>query len=636
LAAQLTRYQDPVDEFELLQWGSHPFINQVAVIDKAIRDIKAVRDRYQRPARMNAVNGHSDNGSEENEEDPFDNFRSKQLDSLLPPTYTLPSGTYKQVPSRYATVGNLISIYSSANKSDIPGKQHPGTSADTRFGTTGKPPFDTVPRRMQNRDGQRHAAQQNNQNASAVQNVHRAQQNSQTRPNAHNSQTQSTQNERQAQPDRNRGRGRRANRSTGQAQVPTDVQLNLIPSMEQNFPQRTNGSDQASQYSSTGLDRQSSLEDVHHFAQMHAAQLLGQHFQHNHPVDHLIGQQPYAQIYTPQQTPGANISTGNNRQTEAQNYYQQYDTPQNGQQQNGDQQQELFQELNNMRQDTTDMFTKGGSFEYARFLDNQNNESRARGEPILRGDVINGEPRLQFLPSAMAPLGSLGNPFVMMPTGGGLGAVSSTAGMLRNPFAANQPEQADTSSSSSSYGSGSRTPTSGHTEQLLAAFGRSRSDTAFFRAGESHQQDQAQSRHRSALHSPTTIFNSAGRSLQSMIDDSHRVGQRIGHSFTFGGRPGSATNSTTSSEEHRAYSIASSDNTIFGEMPGSISRKTSPSMGFRRVNAAGGRRLWESRVSSPGLRDTEEAGTSNTDYGRGRPGHSRHDSRRSVSAGSMR
>ncbi|TVY86900.1 hypothetical protein LAWI1_G007981 [Lachnellula willkommii] len=39
---------DPVDEFEV----SHPFANQVAIIDKAIRDIKAVRDRYQRPARI--------------------------------------------------------------------------------------------------------------------------------------------------------------------------------------------------------------------------------------------------------------------------------------------------------------------------------------------------------------------------------------------------------------------------------------------------------------------------------------------------------------------------------------------------------------------------------------------------------
>jgi hypothetical protein len=100
---------------------------------------------------------------------------------------------------------------------------------------------------------------------------------------------------------------------------------------------------------------------------MHAAQPSGHYFQHNHPADHLIGQQPYRQMYTPQQTPGANISTRNNQQAEAQNYYQQYNIPQNGQQQNGDQQQQLIRELNNMRQDATDMFAEGGSYESAQF-----------------------------------------------------------------------------------------------------------------------------------------------------------------------------------------------------------------------------------------------------------------------------
>ena len=100
---------------------------------------------------------HSHGGGLPSEEDPFDNFRSQRLDPSLVSSYSLESGTYKQVPSRYATVGNLISVYSYANKSDVPGEKHPGQSADTRFGTTGKPTFDTVPRRLQNKDGQRYS-----------------------------------------------------------------------------------------------------------------------------------------------------------------------------------------------------------------------------------------------------------------------------------------------------------------------------------------------------------------------------------------------------------------------------------------------------------------------------------------------
>jgi len=65
----------PVEEFV---YGHHPFGEQVALIDKCIMDIKAVRDRYQTPARAQTLNGQSENDddSDNSEIDPFDDFRS--------------------------------------------------------------------------------------------------------------------------------------------------------------------------------------------------------------------------------------------------------------------------------------------------------------------------------------------------------------------------------------------------------------------------------------------------------------------------------------------------------------------------------------------------------------------------------
>ncbi|KAH6684525.1 hypothetical protein B0J14DRAFT_646430 [Halenospora varia] len=166
---------DPVDEFDL---DHHPFCNQVALVDKAIRDVKAVRDRYSaRPTRpingnANGVNGHINGGQQLNgghEEangdtnghivsddsegsaagiEAFDDFRSRRADPSQVSEVVLESGTYLQVPSRFATLHNMVSVYTTTNKSDMPGEAHPGWNPDTRFGTNGRPPFETVPRQQ--------------------------------------------------------------------------------------------------------------------------------------------------------------------------------------------------------------------------------------------------------------------------------------------------------------------------------------------------------------------------------------------------------------------------------------------------------------------------------------------------------
>ena len=113
------------------------------MIDKAILDIKVSRQRYEGASRVQTrmlkeEERDSDaNSGETALPDPFDHFRTQTLDPAMLSKVTLESGTYTQVPSRFAATTNLISVYSVANKSDIPGESHMGTSVDTRFGNAG-------------------------------------------------------------------------------------------------------------------------------------------------------------------------------------------------------------------------------------------------------------------------------------------------------------------------------------------------------------------------------------------------------------------------------------------------------------------------------------------------------------------
>jgi hypothetical protein len=143
----LIKLKDLVDEFDPTK---HPFANQIALIDTAVRDCRACRTRYE-GHRSGTVYGNNDSQTDGNsdataiEQDPYDNFRIREtLDPVGLPRITLSSGTYTQVPSRHASCYKLVSIYSHPNKSDIPGAANLGGSTDTRYGIPGQAPHGSL------------------------------------------------------------------------------------------------------------------------------------------------------------------------------------------------------------------------------------------------------------------------------------------------------------------------------------------------------------------------------------------------------------------------------------------------------------------------------------------------------------
>jgi hypothetical protein len=67
-------------------------------------------------------------------DDPFNGFRTLPYPGEAT-LHAYPNGdVYQRVPSYYASVGNTISMYATANKSDVMGEAHPGLSTDTRYG----------------------------------------------------------------------------------------------------------------------------------------------------------------------------------------------------------------------------------------------------------------------------------------------------------------------------------------------------------------------------------------------------------------------------------------------------------------------------------------------------------------------
>lgn len=95
---QLTITQDLIDEFET----GYPFLEQVTLVNNSVNEIIRTRTRYQ---------GHRILNRSPNEA-VLDGFRSESLDLITLPQVTLESGTYVQIPSRYARRLNEISVYS--------------------------------------------------------------------------------------------------------------------------------------------------------------------------------------------------------------------------------------------------------------------------------------------------------------------------------------------------------------------------------------------------------------------------------------------------------------------------------------------------------------------------------------------
>jgi hypothetical protein len=609
----LTSNKDPVDEFV---YGLHPFSEQVALIDKCILDIKAVRDRYQaQPARVQQLNGQTDADSGVIVVDPFDDFRSTRPANLTVSTVTLESGTYDQVPSRYSKIDPMVSIHSVKNKSDTPGEKHPGVSADTRFGTTGKPPFNTVPRREQNGQNtqngpnNRNNTQQNGQSGSAAP--------AETRRCGYGQ--QNGQHQRQGSSARYGGRrGRRQDSARNSIQGPRNErsQATETPPNEQY---------QASQVIQLENERQLTPEEYTLLTNAYNTTQLANQRILVYPNQQVFG------MFTPQQTPGSGLSGGLIQQAVLQSYASQpqYDVRLSYEQmQNGAREENVQSPLD-----------QNGSPEYARFLDDMNNESRAQGERVLRGDLINGESQVQvFPPSPGQTANTRGTSRVVMPNvfnGGRQGE----ANMFLNPFAEGQPRPGSTTPISNLLLS--RSPSYEDAEILPPSLLRTSSENdANRRPYVTYGQDRQKGR-QDSVHSPS-MYNPAGRSQQGINADLNRVNQRI-HSQPpgFGDRRTSSPGLSVTSSEDQSVSFQGAGNTIFGQLPGSISRGQSPLSDFRRVNATAGRRLWESsRASSPGIGPAPgvAAGPPDAVLQRGRFTHLKAGSpgRRSVSEANLR
>ncbi|KAH8682975.1 hypothetical protein BGZ60DRAFT_524318 [Tricladium varicosporioides] len=346
---------DPIDEFDL---DHHPFCNQVALVDKAIRDVKAVRDRYS--ARLTRVingsvkevdshvnggqqlnGGHEANGdingyivSDDGEIstadiEAFDEFRSRRPDPNQLSEVVLESGTYLQVPSRFATLHNMVSVYTTTNKSDMPGEAHPGWNPDTRFGTNGRPPFETVPRQQRRQAERSFVIEQE--------------------PILESPQV------------RGRGRGRngganRARDSGNRRQQHGPNQNSSHHNPFSNIDPEVLANAQAAQ-----------IQQLRRNAQR-APQL--QQAQHRQVLNNSAQQLPlqfiaHAQLMASQFDPDGFVDFGY---------------------------------LKNQ------LFADEASMDYARFLDDQNNASRAQGDNCLRGDMMNGSAlRLQLIPPSPRP-----------------------------------------------------------------------------------------------------------------------------------------------------------------------------------------------------------------------------------------
>jgi len=563
-----------VDEFV---YGQHPFGEQVALVDKCIMDIKAVRDRYQAPARAQTLNGQNYADSEDSENDPFDDFRSTRPANLVVSTVTLESGTYVQVPSRFSKIDAMVSVHSVKNKSDTPGEKHPGVSADTRFGTTGKPPFNTVPRREQNsqqhRHGQRNDIHQNGHNVSATQGDRKLN-------GQHNSQHQ-----RQGSSARYGGRrGRRQDSARNSVQGSRNErdQAAETPPNEQNpTPQVTQ------------MENLRQFTPAEHQAILAAGYTLP-HFT-NQPI--IVCPTPSMLGMHTQQTPGSGLNGGLIQQVGLQSYAPQlqYDT------------QLSYAEIQSNSQEENVLIPQNqdGSPEYSRFLDDMNNESRLQGERILRGDLINGEPQVQVLPPSLGANADMrGASRIVVPNtfnGGRQGEAGQMAGMILNPFGEGQSRQGSTTPLPSRLMS--RSPSYEDEEMFPPSLLRTSSEHGInCRPYMNYSQDRQNGRRGSAVHSPV-IFQPAGRSQRGINADLNRVNQRL-HSQPpgLGDRRPSSPGLSVASSEDQSVSSQGAGNTIFGQVPGSISRGQSPLSDFRRVNATAGRRLWESsRASSPGL-----------------------------------
>ncbi|KAF4632963.1 hypothetical protein G7Y89_g5167 [Cudoniella acicularis] len=516
----LLRVRTHVDQFDL---ACHPFCNQIALIDKAILDIKAVRDRYTRASRvlnratghstqditngqangyangdtngqMNGVNGHHSDATDELNlvnKDPFDDFRDFPADPSMISTITLESGTYEQVPSRFATIHNMVSIYAQPNKSDIPGELHPGVNSDTRFGTNARGPFETIPRQT------RRQMEQHQQRESRQHDSH-----------------QPTQGAVEPAPRRrNRRGGQRANRSEA-------IQNG-------NSSRRNSEPMNSMQNGNTEPPVRNIMLEQEVLIQAQAAQIRQLHINQQRGPNGPIPQAP--RNFAMQPTAYANHGT--------------QEVPIGGYDDSSPYAHPLQQGIEERANQV-----------YAQMLDELNNESRARGENFLRGDLINGEPIVQVVPPSPFPVfnGHNGNGLAAFTPLGENGQIIGQEFTLQPPLQQPQPQGPVPSflvRPSFLYRPNSYPPPG-----FPPGFATSPS---------------------SRIQSPTSSqFSGLGNPILPVINSNRAASGSV---------------------------PARGDGLIFGQVPGTISREPSPNTQLNRALAAGRRRLYEqSRASSPG------------------------------------
>jgi hypothetical protein len=389
----LIKSKDLVDEFDPTE---HPFANQIALIDTAIRDCRACRTRYE-GHRSGAVYGNNDSQTDGNsdataiEEDLYDNFRIREtLDPLGLPQVTLSSGkTYTQVPSRYATCYKLISIYSHPNKSDIPGAANLGESTDTRYGIPGQAPHGSLRQhtRRANADHQK-AKRDDKVNRRPFQDVYDDKENQDPYPQR---------------------RGRRRERGFVRPNNPepfVDEYGNIVNLMDTQI-QFPPGLFSGPSFADSGILSRSdaSYEVPIHPGQLAAEQQYAEHLARERAYDNRGGNgntirdhQNRGRVASPsiilarQSAQDSLIGTNNLeilRTLDAGGIPLRF---------NGtarDPQDQLkSQPQNNMRRERIRIGQRADR-EYARYLDELNEESRRRGQTVLEGDRLSGHAQMQ-------------------------------------------------------------------------------------------------------------------------------------------------------------------------------------------------------------------------------------------------
>lgn len=110
----------------------------------AITDLRVIREPHER--KENKQEGQYMNRDQQSvhsettfvDEDPYDKFRSHEPNPDNLTRVVRDTETYNQVPSKYVSCRLTKSVFSSFNKSDVPGNGHPGLK-DTRFGNSHHP-----------------------------------------------------------------------------------------------------------------------------------------------------------------------------------------------------------------------------------------------------------------------------------------------------------------------------------------------------------------------------------------------------------------------------------------------------------------------------------------------------------------